>query len=625
MSDAQTLLQPAVALGARPEYTAESPVTELAVAGGDSLVLSRFGDPVWDFRPYFKTANTTPGSCRILWDTRGLPDALVTSSKAATLAYWMYGLYGSKRPEARTVVSFGIKLLAFAGWLHEKGIQRFRDVDEQVVAAYVAWVKHPSRKLKPSSQEHYLGLIEALHFLGSRVTDAITQHPWPGQSATSLAGRFKHGRTSGTEIIPQDVAQQLFQKAEALLGRADALLGARDSLLGIAKDNADRHQKTIRLKQQACLQGLGLATEGNPDEFIDLAELSTACHVVIGILAGMRNHEICSIEVGGYYETEEDGEVIGWVKGESHKTFVGDTEWMVPPVVGTAIAVQERIAAPFRDMLEVERVRLEAALDTTSDDAERLQLALRLAEVQEDSQRIFLGRRSSSEVGNLGDGAWRKRLAAFAKEFGWHLHPHQFRRTFAVFVAHNAMGDLRYLRHHFKHWSMDMTLLYARNERQDQELYDEMLEQIQERKTSVVEHWLDEATPLSGGSVQRLKEYRKRDDVKTLKDRRALAATLSEQISIRGTGHSWCLSDGWGGCGGKGLYDMARCGGCGEGLVDDTHKVVWLKLHEQQSELLGLDDIGPGGRQRVLRDISCIEQILTDIQQPFTPACVEQS
>lgn len=625
MSEAQALLPSLVANRVQLAYTAESPVTELTVAGGETLVLSRFGDPVWDFRPYFKTANSTAGSCRILWNTRGLPDSLVTSCKEATLAYWMYGLYGAKRPEVRTVVNFGIKLLAFAGWLHERGIQRFRDINEQVASDYLAWVKHPSRQLKPASQEHYLALLEALHFLGTRVSDAIPEHPWPGQSSSSLAGRLKGSRTSGTEIIPQDIAQQLFQKAETLLGRADALLNARAVLRDIALHNAERHERTIRARQQEYLQACGLGDAGNPDELLDLMELSTACHVVIGMLSGMRNHEICSIEVGGYYEAEEDGEVVGWVKGESHKTFVGATEWMVPPLVGIAVAVQERIAAPFRDMLEVERVQLEAALETASDDAEKLRLALRLAEVQEDSQRIFLGRRSSTVVGNLGDGAWRQRLALFAKEFGWHLHPHQFRRTFAVFVAHNAMGDLRYLRHHFKHWSMDMTLLYARNERQDQELYDEMLAQIQERKTSVVEHWLDEATPLSGGSVQRLKEYRKREDVKTLKDRRALAATLSEQISIRGTGHSWCLSDGWGGCGGKGLYDMSRCGGCGEGLVDDTHKVVWLKLHEQQSELLGLDDIGPGGRQRVLRDISRIEQILTDIQQPFTPASTEQA
>jgi hypothetical protein len=60
-------------------------------------------------------------------------------------------------------------------------------------------------------------------------------------------------------------------------------------------------------------------------------------------------------------------------------------------------------------------------------------------------------------------------LKAFAKKCGleWELATHQFRRKFANYAARSQFGDLRYLKQHFKHWSLDMTLGYALNESQE--------------------------------------------------------------------------------------------------------------------------------------------------------------
>jgi integrase len=41
------------------------------------------------------------------------------------------------------------------------------------------------------------------------------------------------------------------------------------------------------------------------------------------------------------------------------------------------------------------------------------------------------------------------------------LHAHQFRRTYARYVARAELGDLLTLRDHFGHWSIDMTTYYA--------------------------------------------------------------------------------------------------------------------------------------------------------------------
>ena len=81
----------------------------------------------------------------------------------------------------------------------------------------------------------------------------------------------------------------------------------------------------------------------------------------------------------------------------------------------------------------------------------------------------------------LGFGLYRHMLNGehyrFAKQCGVtiDLTPHMFRRTFACYVAKSAYGDLRYLRQHFKHWSLDMSMMYALNEEQDAELYDEIM------------------------------------------------------------------------------------------------------------------------------------------------------
>lgn len=599
--------------------SADFPISVICIAGQEPVVLSRFGDDAWDFSPHIKRANKG-ATKRLHWHIRNLQASLVESCKVATLAYWKFGAHKSKkRPEATTVASFARHLLTFSEWLQARSIMSFNQIDQDTATAYAAWIRHPERGLKASTQDQRLALLETLFALSDRLEDGLRCHPWPGQSSTTLSGRYKHTRVSGTEIIPLPITQSLFQKAERLFERAEKLLDAREKMQEVAAEAAGLHPTVIGVKKRKMLAELGFKYEFGRGFIHELIELSTACFVVIGMFSGMRSHELSSIEVNAYYETEEDGEVYGWLKGESHKTFEGQTEWMVPPIVGRAVEIQTRIAEPMRALMLEEGREIQDVLGGAGLlEDERKNLVTRAAQIKADSKRIFLGK-GKAGIACISSEGWMGRLKTFAKEFSWNLHSHQLRRTFAVFVAQNAMGDLRYLRHHFKHWSLDMTLLYARNEKQDHELYDEMLAEIKERKVSVVEHWLDDSTSLSGGRAKNVLEYRQQREVKTLKDRRALAAVLSNQVSVRSTGHSWCLSDGWGSCGGRGLYEMTSCGGCGEGLVDDSQKDVWHNLHLQQRELLSLDDIGPGGRSRVLRDIQRVEKVLSDLGCDFEP------
>ncbi|MDP1775194.1 MAG: hypothetical protein Q8K94_01115, partial [Moraxellaceae bacterium] len=73
---------------------------------------------------------------------------------------------------------------------------------------------------------------------------------------------------------------------------------------------------------------------------------------------------------------------------------------------------------------------------------------------------------------------------------------------FANYAAHSKFGDLRYLREHFAHWSMDMTLGYAMDQEWGQHLDIELFEDIQfeleDIKSGVVSGWLGKS-PLGGG------------------------------------------------------------------------------------------------------------------------------
>jgi hypothetical protein len=194
----------------------------------------------------------------------------------------------------------------------------------------------------------------------------------------------------------------------------------------------------------------------------------------------------------------------------------------------------------------------------------------------------------------------------------WHLNTHQFRRTFAVFVSKNIFGDLRYLKYHYNHWNMDMTLLYAKNEEQEAKLFDEILESVHEEKIKIVEHWLDDDALISGGAASSLKAYKRNRKVNTKKDRRQLAENISHTVTIRGTGHGWCMADDYG-CGGQGIYEATSCINCKNSIIDRNHKETWLGIWRQQLELRQIKDIGPGGKQRVERDIKRIGCLLQNL------------
>ncbi|RRH88389.1 hypothetical protein EH244_12165 [Variovorax beijingensis] len=141
----------------------------------------------------------------------------------------------------------------------------------------------------------------------------------------------------------------------------------------------------------------------------------------------------------------------------------------------------DRWAKPYQAKIEAEIARRRAAdpLDPEIAEAQRHLKAVFLAAIPQ----------QHNLVRTVSVHSWNKVLKAFAKDAGvsWTLATHQFRRKFANYAARSQFGDLRYLREHFKHWSMDMTLGYALNESQEVKLYIEIQDELDDIKAGLAD------------------------------------------------------------------------------------------------------------------------------------------
>ncbi len=178
-----------------------------------------------------------------------------------------------------------------------------------------------------------------------------------------------------------------------------------------------------------------------------------------------------------------------------------------------------------------------------------------------------------------------------------------------TFVEHR-LGNVLLLKEQFKHSTLDMTQLYAANPMQNEALIDECLSELFEYKVEVIHNWLDDSEKMTGGAGKKISRMR----ANSFPDRASLLRETANKVSIRSTGHSWCLSQFAQGCGGQGLYERTRCAPCGSSVIDSTFQPIWREIYAHQQELRrDAHDLGPGTQQRVERDLSRARQVLTDL------------
>ncbi len=556
--------QPASLVGVGPrarDLTVVSAIRE----GKTTIIVSRFGDMSWHLYMYFEQSNVTDSKKSI--DFTRLPSQFVLPVKEAFYRWWLYGMPGGGRPSASTLVESFARTVHFLRWLDKAKVRRLKDVTQ---LHYSSFVKEERDKgLAMSTFDGRLRQVERLYELRHYCSDALRDEPWPASSAGLIAGfvsngRLTHEREARTPVIPDAVVVALFRYCEGVVERYD------DNATSVSED-----------------------------------ELRGAVLFLLGITSGMRSEELLGLEVGCIRTDMVNGVTYTWLRSVEHKLKTGPAEWMVPPDAARWVAALQRCTESLRkEITRRLRTTTGPAKDLTPKQAQSVH-ALRA-----NRNRLFLAssrRRSTpSTLTNNTANIVLKRVAARAS-VDWPLEAHQMRRTMAVHCARHELGDLLFLKKQLKHRSLDMTAMYAMNPAQDEALFNEIFDAHQEVKAALLEHWLDPAINLAGGAAASLNDRK----ISTVKSRKELATNMASKVSIRATGHGWCLAQDEG-CGGQGLYEKTRCVDCSDGLIDDRYAPVWQGIFEQQVELL--DDapsLGAGAQRRIRIDVEKSARVLT--------------
>ncbi|WP_290646119.1 site-specific integrase, partial [Aquabacterium sp.] len=337
---------------------------------------------------------------------------------------------------------------------------------------------------------------------------------------------------------------------------------------------------------------------------VELNSIRDCCFVLIGLLTGMRCDEILGIRKNAGRSETKDGFTYHWIASIEHKTKKGAVEYLVSAMGLDVLSVVERWAEPHHARVEQEIKELL----NRSDKLSALENS-RLGHLQEIKHRIFM---SASDSNSLSGRVWGKKLQRIARSCGsgWKLAPHQFRRTYARTFVQHRLGNLLFLKNQFKHSTLDMSQLYAANRMQDETLYDECLAELFKYKVETIGSWMSEDTPLAGGAGKKIVAMRGH----AFPDRKALIRETASKVTIRSTGHSWCLSQDAEGCGGQGLYERPRCAPCGNSVIDRRFEPVWRELFVHQTELQQVAlELGPAAQQRVERDLTRARQVLSDL------------
>ena len=654
----QNVLKPDGALNLRllPE---ESRHALVIASGRNGLVLSLYGDHVWNLSPHIHTRNKAASSKIIDFSSPQFADAsrltdpqhagLLESVKALLYVRLSQNSPHSGKPlSAITAIGLWMSLCPLLRWMVDSGYGSFASLTSNTCLAYVehsrkrpVWENcanvRPDKKLTATTLYNYFVSVEDLWHFREFLPDALQEHPWPGQSAGSLAGIKKGGtdRTARTEQIPDRLMGLLMKESlRYVMG------GYGEQLLACC----NAHTKGKSVNEHLAQLGLSTWQAVKPE----LNRLHTACYIVIAGLSGMRDSEMASLETSSYYEREGwDGAVYGWIKGQTYKLEEDPrpVEWMVPPVVKNAVDMVTQVTSPLRYKLEQQIATLEAKLRDVSylSPTNRQQDEETLHEMKQKRHALFLnGPLWQGRIGILDSNRIRTRLKNFARHINlkvqaddlaqvldkteirvgevWPLAPHQFRRTFARYVARCILGDVRYLRTHFKHWSLDMTLGYSWGDEDylDITLIEEILVERQNLQDNIVWGWIDITTNqhLAATGGHNIEKVRRSNLVMVATSPRTVARQLSQGYFLRGLGHSWCTEKE---CQGKGIYSVTECRDCENRVIDEGHIPVWHGIRNQQIELMMRDDCGDPIWQGALEALRYAEQVLVDLGETVVP------
>lgn len=611
------------AISARNEDRAKTPITWIQTTDGRWEVCSRFGDDIYDFTGYV----TNPAAHSRRLDLTSLPAAWSDSFRETLVAFWVFGRPSAAGPpKASTVIATGSSLLMFIKWLNRVGVTRFSQLQPIHAATYAQYIKTtplPPRYGKlgqlrtPRSVEGALQSVSLAWDLRGYLRDAPLTSPWGdrgGQTKNSVSRGDRH--RSKTYCLTEDEAKALFTASETMLkdsqrwiGIWEAVQQRRSSTPLTYRDPNDAERENKWLKK----------THGISFRFLRwrLRDIRAAIAFRVGLLVGQRVSEILSLDMRCCVKREQGSEMLTYLRGKTYKgrdQGCEATEWLAPDSIADYVSMLERIrqAAEHRISLQLQ------ALKSDKSEVVEPQLQRTLAEVVDGYNALFAkGIDTYGLVKRLHRTEFSALLNVVRERAGVRckITPHVLRRTFAVNVVHSCNGDLRYLRQHFQHWSLETTALYASNPASDKTMLEEIALEISRSNVGTVKEWFKPETTLAGGAGNHIAAMRQRPEFRgsTIDDQEAIVRSLLAGFSVRDTGHSHCLFRDVPSCGGRGLYDPRECGTCSSAVITKREVPVWRQLAVHNQQIIEREDSGPAAIQVAQRSLMVIKAIL----QPF--------
>lgn len=615
-----------------PSLRIGDPITWTVDHEGNAVPLSRYGDDRIDMSPYL--SNPAAGQRSIALSP--IPEEWYHSFLETILSFWRFGCPPYKRPKASTVIYSAYGLTIFVRWLHQLGVRRFGDVRPIHYAQYASYItttpiETGSRTGKLRTKkgvEAAMGAALLPWKMRSKLRDSVPDAPFDYRGGKSKALHISASPQNEltTYCMTWDEIVALFGACERSLIDAEfylSLLDGRSEVI-LRAESEGLSQSGVACRYARWLKkecGLTAAQYSSK-----ITEIREAASTELMLLVGQRISEFMSMEIDCIREDEAGDESTMWLSSRTFKSKDSSTdyivtEWMAPRRADTLIGFLTRISQEHQCLLQQEIGAVESRLDESMSERDRAGLLSCLNMAKRSQKSLFLSRvnRFSKNSGRKVGIASRYSVASWVKNMALRasivseITPQVLRRTFAFMVVNQCNGDLRYLRKHFKHWSIDTTAAYASHPERDAELSDAIGRELLELKTDMIARWLQEDEVLGGAGGDYIKRVREspRFVGYTFADRKEAAAVLQKGLVVRPTGHGLCLASGSVPCGGRGLYDPKECAsGCAGAVVTREELPIWVRLTEQMLEVERMRDCGPAVASSVDESLVAFDSVL---------------
>lgn len=559
---------------------------------------SKWSDNDWDFGSFETNPNVKASSSILRFgfklqngESMMEPSYESTREDYKELTYAIASTIQIKAPSPPTLKKKNNGLRFLSNWMSEKKISSFTQLSIEDTDEFILYVK--SLDVHPMTKVNFVDVLKSVWEHRKQLTRPIKFDPLRGKSSeVTLNIKKDDYRESRYDFIPDSICQDLIRYSVKLIRDigpdvATALLMRDEASLNEIKRGSSKSSKD-RAKRKALKN-----TNYTNDQVTELArQLLTCCYIVIIFFTGLRASEMLTLGSG---RIEQDGETT-WIFGRLIKIKKKAKKWMAPNIVFEAFSLAQTLTKPMRDSIDYELSQITDKAIRRELEALKSQLFLGWSSKREHGYNFINGPQVSNVKASIHSSL--KEIVELANLKGedenfWNLHPHQFRKSFVRFMCARVM-NIRYLQEHMGHTSLDMTAWYDTD---DIELTQEIESHLKELKSQKLYPIFEANQNITGAGADNFINER-RDHyvgIVSIEKRDAFVQNLGEDVTLRSTGHSWCMSDstngnctGVVGC----MMDITMTQKCPSALITEEHLPEWEKKKEQYELLIQSSEIG---------------------------------